>query len=48
MSENPGGHTVLGGNNMPPLVDIGRTDLSKRGGGMGPPDPPPPVAARAH
>ena len=28
-SENPGGHIVLGGDNVPPLVEIGLTDLSK-------------------
>ena len=32
-SENPGGHIVLGGDNVPPLVEIGLTDLSKSGGG---------------
>ena len=38
-SENPGGHVVLGGDNVPPpLVETGLTDLSKRGGGgTGPP-----------
>ena len=28
-SENPGGHIVLGGDNVSPLVEIGLTDLSK-------------------
>ena len=27
-SENPGGHIVLGGDNVPPLVEIGLTDLT--------------------
>ena len=32
-SENPGGHVVLGGDNVPPpLVEIGLTDLPKSGG----------------
>ena len=39
-SENPGGHVVLGGDNVPPLVDIGLTDLSKTGGARAPPAPP--------
>ena len=39
-SENPGGHIVLGGDNVPPLVEIGLTDLSKSGGGTCPPGPP--------
>ena len=30
-SENPGGHIVLGGDNVPPLVEIGLTDLTKSG-----------------
>ena len=30
-SENPGGHVVLGGDNVPPLVEIGLTDLPKSG-----------------
>ena len=38
-SENPGGHVVLGGDNVPPLVEIGLTDLPKSGG-HGPPGPP--------
>ena len=25
-SENPGGHVVLGGDNVPPLVEIGLTE----------------------
>ena len=36
-SENPGGHVVLGGDNVPSLVEIGLADLSKSGGGHGPP-----------
>ena len=42
-SENPGGHIVLGGDNVPPLVEIGLTDLPKAGGrgggGLRPPSP---------
>ena len=30
-SENSGGHVVLGGDNMPFLVDIGLNDLPKTG-----------------
>ena len=33
-SENPGGHIVLGGDNVPPLVEIGLTDLPKSGCAM--------------
>ena len=41
-SENPGGgHVLLGGDNVPPLVEIGLTDLPKTGGG--PPAAPPPL-----
>ena len=40
-SENLGGHIVLGGDNVPPLVEIGLTDLPKSGGGPGPPPPAP-------
>ena len=40
-SENPGGHIVLGGDNVPSLVEIGLTDLSKRGGGARAPPAPP-------
>ena len=32
-SENLGGHIVLGGDNVPPLVEIGLTDLPKSGWG---------------
>ena len=39
-SENPGGHMILGGDNVPPLVEIGLTDLSKSGGARAPPAPP--------
>ena len=38
-SENPGGHIVLGGDNVPPLVEIGLTDLSKSGGAHAPRPP---------
>ena len=38
-SENPGGHVILGGDNVPPLVEIGLTDLTKSGGHE-PPGPP--------
>ena len=31
-SENLGGHIVLGGDNVPPLVEIGLADLPKMGG----------------
>ena len=40
MSENLGGRAVLGGDNVPPLVEIGLTDLPKTGGGVRPPCPP--------
>ena len=36
-SENLGGHIVLGGDNVPPLVEIGLTDLPKSGGARAPP-----------
>ena len=32
-SENPGGLVVLGGENVPPLVEIGLSNLPKTGGG---------------
>ena len=35
-SENPGGHVVLGGDNVPPLVEIGLADLPKSGGARAP------------
>ena len=35
-SENLGGHVVLGGDNVPPLVEIGLTYLSKTGGARPP------------
>ena len=38
-SENPGGLVVLGGENVPPLAEIGLTDLPKSGGTMAPPAP---------
>ena len=31
-SENPGGLVVLGGENVPPLIEIGLTDQTKSGG----------------
>ena len=39
-SENLGGHIVLGGDNVPPLVEIGLTDLTKSGGARAPLAPP--------
>ena len=39
-SENLGGHEILGGDNVPPLVEIGLTDLTKSGGARAPPAPP--------
>ena len=36
-SENLGGHIVLGGDNVPSMVEIGLTDLSKSGGACAPP-----------
>ena len=39
-SENLGGRAVLGGDNVPPLVEIGLTDLPKTGGAYAPPAPP--------
>ena len=45
-SENPGGLVVLGGDNVPPLVEIGLTDLPKTGrGAKAPPAPPAPPLA---
>ena len=39
-SENPGGLATLVGENVPPLVEIGLTDLPKAGGGeLRPPAP---------
>ena len=35
--ENPEGRTVLGGDNVPSLLEIGLTDLSKSGGVRAPP-----------
>ena len=40
MSENPGAPVLFGGNNVPPLAEIGLTGLSKSGGAMAPPAPP--------
>ena len=39
-SEFPGGLIVLGGENVPPLVEIGLTDLPKTGGAKALPAPP--------
>ena len=39
--ENPGGHIILGGDNVAPLVEIGLTDLPKSGGGARAPPAPP-------
>ena len=39
-SENPGVAVLFGGHNLPPLVEIGLTDLPKFGGAMAPPEPP--------
>ena len=39
-SENPGVPVLFGGHNLPPLVEIGLTDLPKFGGAMAPPAPP--------
>ena len=39
-SENPGVPLLFGGHNLPPLVEIGLTDLPKSGGAMAPPAPP--------
>ena len=37
--KNLGGHIVLGGDNLPPLVEIGLTDLPKSGGARAPRPP---------
>ena len=39
-SENPGVPVLFCGHNLPPLVEIGLTDLPKNGGAMAPPAPP--------
>ena len=44
-SEDLGGHIVMGGDNVPPLVEIGLTDLPKSGGARAPPAP---LLRRAH
>ena len=36
-SENPGGLVVMGGDNVPTLVEIGWIDLPKTGGAKAPP-----------
>ena len=38
-SENPRGHVILGGDNVPSLVEIGLTDLPKSGGHVPPRSP---------
>ena len=38
-SENPGVPVLFGGHNLPPVVEIGLTDLPKYGGAMAPPAP---------
>ena len=38
--ENPGVPVLFGGHNMPPLVEIGLSDLSKSGRAMAPLAPP--------
>ena len=38
-SENPGVPVLLGGHNLPFLVEMGLTDLPKSGGAMAPPAP---------
>ena len=39
-SENPGVPVLFGGHNLPPVVEIGITDLPKYGDAMAPPAPP--------
>ena len=39
-SKNLGGQVVMGGDNVPPLVEIGLTDPPKSGGAYAPPAPP--------
>ena len=39
-SENPGVPVLFGGHNLPPLVEIGLTDLPKTGGATGTPGTP--------
>ena len=39
-SENSGVPVLFGRHNLPPLVEIGLTDLTKSGGAMAPPEPP--------
>ena len=46
-SENPGGHIVLDGDNVPPPFEIRLTDLPKRGGYV-PPRPPPACDGPVH
>ena len=45
-SENPGGLVVIGGDNVPPLMEIGLTDLPKTGELK--PHPAPPLATALH
>ena len=46
-SEHLGGHVVLGGDNVPPLVEIGLTGLAKTGRGEYVPPPLPPRLRQA-
>ena len=39
-SDNPEVPVLFGGHNLPPMVEIGLTDLTKSGGAMAPPAPP--------
>ena len=39
-SENPGVPVLFVGHNLPPLVEIGLTELLESGGAMAPPAPP--------
>ena len=39
-SKNLGGQVVMGGDNVPPLVEIGLTDPPKSGGAAAPPASP--------
>ena len=40
MSEDPGVPVLFGGHNLPPLIEIGLTDLPKSGGALAPLAPP--------
>ena len=39
MSENPGVPVLFGGHNLPPLVEMGLTDLPQSGDALVPPAP---------